>query len=686
MSRVTQSRTFDKTPVLRQLLAHLVTRTISGQADQLKEYSLGVDVFARGASFDPRVDTIVRVQARRLRTKLAEYYDGEGRTDEVLIDLPKGHYVPTFRRAGNAASRSDVVEYGGGRRMASGWWGGLALGVLVGAALMFLLRGASHMAADTSAPTEIAAPADPAAQPAALRVRVAPFANQTGNPAHDAVGHRLAGQITAAIANLSGVTVADQPTAPTKNAAPDIAVVGTLYSDASTLEFQARLVDERTARLLYGFATRAASESDVGQALEALQQQIAGALAVHRDDFFGGLDAVSHPPTLEAYREYRAGLEIFQSDYARTLSHLKRAHELAPGFLTPLVVLVFTYGNLGQPEESEKIVAKMERLSDRFTAAERLVVEFLRANRQGRREQARRVLEELERMVPASLLVNHNLIELYVFANRPQAAVAAYMRQPADERLRHSVGSYRRVRFLSALHMIGDYERELQESRSAQAELPGVPLYALAEARALIGLGRLDELHEIVERSQSLSRTAGWIETPGAVIEQIAYELRAHGHPEESRATAVKAIEWYNARRAESARQLLYREGLARALSLAGRWPEAAEIFEALAAEDSANFEYLAKAGETAAHMGNVRRARIVLAELERTTRPSDRGWRTYARAMIVAALGERDRALQLLRDAFAEGLPHGPHLHQEVSFEILNGYEPYQRLLRPVG
>jgi predicted ATPase len=85
--------------MLSRLLDYLVEHSLEGSADQLKEYSLGVEVFDRGESFDPRIDTIVRVQARRLRRKLKEYYDAEGQVDPIVIQLPKGHYVVTFCHA-----------------------------------------------------------------------------------------------------------------------------------------------------------------------------------------------------------------------------------------------------------------------------------------------------------------------------------------------------------------------------------------------------------------------------------------------------------------------------------------------------------------------------------------------------------------------------------------------------------
>src|SRR5215203_5918748 len=81
---VRASRLFANAPSLTRLLSHIVEQTLEGHTDQLKEYSLGVDVFDRGESFDPQTMTIVRVQARRLRDKLAEYYAIEGQLDPVI--------------------------------------------------------------------------------------------------------------------------------------------------------------------------------------------------------------------------------------------------------------------------------------------------------------------------------------------------------------------------------------------------------------------------------------------------------------------------------------------------------------------------------------------------------------------------------------------------------------------------
>lgn len=79
-----------------QLLRYLVERTMAGEADGINEYAIGVDVFAKPPSFDPRIESIVRTEAGRLRQKLREYYAGEGRGDRVLIEIPLRSYKPAF--------------------------------------------------------------------------------------------------------------------------------------------------------------------------------------------------------------------------------------------------------------------------------------------------------------------------------------------------------------------------------------------------------------------------------------------------------------------------------------------------------------------------------------------------------------------------------------------------------------
>ncbi len=96
LNLVLGSQLFSRSPGLAHLLSYLCEKSFAGESDQIKEYSVAVDVFGRRESFDQDSDSIVRVQANRLRKRLAEYYDHEGAVHPIHITIPVGQYVPVF--------------------------------------------------------------------------------------------------------------------------------------------------------------------------------------------------------------------------------------------------------------------------------------------------------------------------------------------------------------------------------------------------------------------------------------------------------------------------------------------------------------------------------------------------------------------------------------------------------------
>ena len=109
LNRVLISKSFRQVNRLPRFLTFIVEETLAGRGDLLKEYPVGVEVFGKDSSFDPRMDPIVRVQARRLRMRLAAYYQEEGLADELIIELPKGGYAPVFRRVEGGPKKRPLV-------------------------------------------------------------------------------------------------------------------------------------------------------------------------------------------------------------------------------------------------------------------------------------------------------------------------------------------------------------------------------------------------------------------------------------------------------------------------------------------------------------------------------------------------------------------------------------------------
>jgi tetratricopeptide (TPR) repeat protein len=98
VDRILGSEKFSRSKRLRSLLRFTVNQTLQGNADTLKEYVIGTEVLKKPGSYDPRRDSLVRVLASRLRVKLREYYHNGGSDDPLVIEFPKGKYVPRFQR------------------------------------------------------------------------------------------------------------------------------------------------------------------------------------------------------------------------------------------------------------------------------------------------------------------------------------------------------------------------------------------------------------------------------------------------------------------------------------------------------------------------------------------------------------------------------------------------------------
>ncbi len=184
-----------------RLLRYLVERTLEDQCDSLKESVIATEVFDRAPDYDPQVDSVVRVEVGRLRSRLAEYYGQAGQDERVRIEIPKGGYRPVFvfRDADTAPearaepqlepSLAPVEETAGATPRRRRNWilalaGGLAIALLAGA--VWRMR---------------PLPATPAS------IAVLPFLNLSGDPAYEYLGDGISEEVTEALAQSSGLRV-----------------------------------------------------------------------------------------------------------------------------------------------------------------------------------------------------------------------------------------------------------------------------------------------------------------------------------------------------------------------------------------------------------------------------------------------------------------------------------------------
>lgn len=200
LGAVISSSTFASTPRLQQLLKYIAEEAIAGRAASLKAFAIAVDVFGRDETFDPANDTIVRVQAGRLREQLTAYYAGEGKDEPIEISLPKGTYVPEFACRKSkpdpiSAVSAEAAKVPAPQQLANSasvrpHWLVIAAAVL--AALVIGWFGANRF---RHAPPGTGADDQSLAGAAYPIIEVAPFVNATGKTEYDFMQRGLQRQI-----------------------------------------------------------------------------------------------------------------------------------------------------------------------------------------------------------------------------------------------------------------------------------------------------------------------------------------------------------------------------------------------------------------------------------------------------------------------------------------------------------
>jgi serine/threonine-protein kinase len=303
LARVLRSSTFAAAERHRRFLRFVVEETIVGRREGIKEAVLALEVFDRGALFDPRTDSVVRSEARNLRARLNEYYLGEGRADPVVIELPKGTYAPLFHAAVASAASSP------GRRVPR--WLFAAVGVLVTVIVLgsawWLLRSRAAW--------------QPSAVPPALAVL--PFLNLSGGAGSDYVADGFVEDLTTQLALHPGLRVAARTSAfQFRGKNEDVRQIGrqlgvsavlegSLRNEGAHLRITAQLISAATGYHLWS-GSFACDLHGVQDAERDIETAVAGSLGVRQ----AVRPNPPHAPPVAARDAYWQGRYVF-SDWRR---------------------------------------------------------------------------------------------------------------------------------------------------------------------------------------------------------------------------------------------------------------------------------------------------------------------------------------------------------------------------------
>jgi tRNA A-37 threonylcarbamoyl transferase component Bud32/tetratricopeptide (TPR) repeat protein len=537
------------------------------------------------------------------------------------------------------------------------------------------------------------------------RVVVAAFENRTGDASLNFVGQMVADWITQGLSRVDAVKVvptmstmeyaraagtgadrhqeAGQLRTLAKLTGAGIVVSGAFYADGENLRFQTRVTDVEQGELIHALPAIGGPRDAPMESIEMLRQQVMAAVASH----LTGSPIVgegTQPPTYEAYREHMLGMELFGSDYPQAVRHFERAAELDSSFLPPRIFIIYSYSNQGRRAEADSIFRILDGNRQHLSRYERLYLDFLGALLRNDHAESLRFLRQLEKLTPNTGSIKYLIGLTAIRVNRPQEAVHVF----TESRIRDHVGgrSYHVWGFYAwanALHMLGEHRKELEVIRQAREFFPDNEYLRLYELLALVALGRLDEVNRVIDECKTLSDAR---EFQCLVVSRVAGELRVHGHWDASSKLVDRAAQLHEELGREESPSESDRSYVAGMLYSVECWEQARVLFERLSSDNPDDIDYTGYLGCLAARRGDREAAARISAQLRQVKRPYLFGENTYWCACIAAQLGERERAMELLREAFAQGYEFGAGLHRDMDLQPLWGYPPFEDLIRPKG
>ena len=514
LDRVTASDGFARSGRARELLTYVADEALAGRGDRINSKTIAQDVFGRDEAFDASADPLVRVQMGRTRNLLEAYYEGEGRDDPVLIEIPRGTYRPDFRPReveavpAPAAPTGDRPSDGSltvaeaearPRRRA----GALAMG---GLAATLVLLGLGALFLPEPPPTDADYPV----------VAVLPFEDLTGSEGGEAdLGAGFQRQIASDLQRFRTVRVAvaegeERPDA-------QYEVTGSVLSVDQNVDFVLRLRRPGGDRPLLSERLRSGEDADYFEALSDLSARATGHLAGPAGALEARVREVLHLPGAEGGEAFRCYVTFERFVTAKTpeglaesYACLSEATRRRPGDGTMLAALAWTIA-LGAPEADQLDAGPLARemsLPRALSVAEQ-AVEVDPGNDdahahlgtiQWRVGLEREALASLRRAValnPGNPQHAASLAHLLAFSGDWDEAERMVRR--AINRSGDPPGWYEMPLYYRAL-MRGRGERALEHlARNEAGGDPYLPIYALAAAVEANDTARILALRPIVE-------------------------------------------------------------------------------------------------------------------------------------------------------------------------------------------
>jgi TolB-like protein len=543
------------------------------------------------------------------------------------------------------------------------------------------------------------------------RYVVKPFTNMTGDRTLDVLGDEVADFIGDALQlRVAGIEVVDSRATQAGMAVVDripwflrpfrskeralayesgagMLITGRIYRDSGQLRLHTEMTDVVTHRKLQTIQDVTGSASDPRGLIRAAQARIVGAVGLLSDaTVTNPPGAYSDPPSLEGYAEMREGMRAYFRGDGSMYEHYHAAERMDPTWVTPTLFVAYIDGWNERPDELERDLQRARGLTERMTTAELAFFEYVQAMDAGNLSEMLRAASAFMAGVPGSsdapLLVSSTALGLHDTAT----AAAALARADPDRGL-NVVGAYYWLSRIGLEKQRGDAAAVLAVALEAERRFPNWVQFRAYHVRQVVASGGsprdIDRVIAGARLPQRDTLTAQMV-----VAGHAATALLMAGRGSDAERVAVRWMPAAIAMREDTMHWA--RDGVASLLVAASQW----DTLAALPADRTTRggrawTDRVSYAAVGSVHLGDSAGARRADSLLQVGPVPHlDFGRRQLARARIAAHLGERDRAMQLLRESTERGirlhLPWGVDYRADPFLAPLRSDAAFQALASP--
>lgn len=529
---------------------------------------------------------------------------------------------------------------------------------------------------------------------ATSRLLIAPFENLSGDARYDGTGRVAADRLALRAAQTGSLDVVPSNTvilASRDSTRGTVAwlqrladathagllVTGSIVLRGDSVVMQAQVTDAHSGKIVATIEPGAGSSADPIAVIDALGERLLGALGGR--EFAVLSQAGYRAPTNEAYQQFALGFERFaiQGDNRGSRPYFERAIAIDSTYTRAYQLLGRQYLNAGEYDRADSIVRRIERLPQGLGAGERGVLEYMKAELRGDIAGKLRAQQQLAAR-DSSALALYLVAEAAIMMLRPDIARPALAASSAPYAVIGGAAEALHVAaYLRTYHLLHEYDREMRLLNEKRALFGSPGRFRTKQFAAFAGLRQ--SAAAVAVADTMLRHDGSSLLDDAIAVTSGAEEFQAHGDSVTSRRLFDMVRSWFAAHPESRSRPVaLFSSGIA---FLATGSPDSAVSRFVALARDTTRLNGAGLLGLAYAVKGDRARALAVADSLGALRRPWLFGENTFWRAAIVAALGRRDEAVQLLRRSHADGFSMS-RWHASIELSSLRGLPAFEALM----